>query len=79
MRNVRKLLRESRANILFIQETKSQTWSDKRLDPNWDSRNHGWLAVNSNGNAGGLLISWDKQFISISQVECSQQWLWCKG
>lgn len=29
--------------------------------------------------AGGLLISWDKQFISISKFDSSQRWLWCKG
>lgn len=79
VKNVKRLLRDSRANILILQETKCHDWSDRVVDSFWDSSSHGWIAVNSLGTAGGLLISWDKQYISFSEVQRSHHWLWCKG
>lgn len=76
--NVKRLLRDSRANILIFQETKCQDWSDRVLNSIWDSSNHGWITVNSVGAAGGLLLSWDKQFIHFLEVNRSQHWIWCK-
>lgn len=55
--NIRRLLRESKANVMFLQETKCQQWTDLSLNPIWDSTNHGWIAINSRGAAGGILIS----------------------
>lgn len=78
-RNLRKLVRETKASILLCQETKNQRWSDSLLEEIWDSTNHGWLVVNSEGASGGLLISWDKQIVSLSLVQSSHSWLWCKA
>lgn len=79
IRNIRKLVRETKATILLLQETKCQNWSDRSLEAIWDSTNHGWLVVNSEGAAGGLLISWDKQIVTLFIVQSSHSWLWCKG
>lgn len=69
--NVKKLLRDSRANILILQETKCHDWSDRVIDSIWDSSKYGWIVVNSIGAAGGLLLSCDNQFIHFSEVQRS--------
>lgn len=57
-RNVSRAIRESKANVICIQETKNSGWSDSLMNSIWDSENHDWIVVNSIGNAGGLLVSW---------------------
>lgn len=79
IKNVRKLLKESKANILFIQETKRGDWSDRGIDELWNFADHGWVVVNSIGAARGLLVSWDKQMFKLLVVESSKRWIWCKG
>lgn len=76
--NVRKLVTESKSNILFFQETRCSVWSNQLMDSIWDSNLYDWEAVNSRGNSGGLLISWKKQVFNIVHVEKSHHWLWCK-
>lgn len=49
------------------------------IDNFWDSHNHDWWARDSIGAARGLLISWDKHLLSLTKVESSDHWLWCKG
>lgn len=73
------MIRDSKANILFLQETKCEEWSHDMLEKLWDSDIHDWQAVDSIGASGGLLISWNKQLFNLSPVESSQYWLWCKG
>lgn len=77
--NVRRLLKQFRANVPFLQETKCQLWTDLMLNSIWDSTNHGWISIDSQGSAGILLISWDKQLMNIVKFDGSPQWLWCKG
>lgn len=79
IKNIKKLIRDSKTNILFLQETKCYDWSNSLIDRIWDSINHDWIAVDSIGAAGGLLISWDKQILTLSKVDNTQHWLWCKG
>lgn len=47
--NIRKLSKESKANILMLQETKCSSWSDHFMNSIWDSNLYGWQVVNSNG------------------------------
>lgn len=77
--NIRRLIMESRANVLFLQETKSQNWSNLVLNSIWDSSNHDWISIDSRGAAGGLLISWDKNALQIIKVDGTPHWLWGKG
>lgn len=77
--NIRKLVSQSKANILFLQETKCSSWSDLLMNSIWDSNIYEWEVVNSTGNSGGLLIFWKKSLLTVEQVTCSSCWIWCKG
>lgn len=78
-KNIRTLIKESRTNILLLQETKCGIWSTELIDSIWDSNLSSWLSVNSIGNSGGLLVSWSKQIADFGIVQDSPFWLWCKG
>ena len=77
--NVRKLIRESRANILLLQETKCSSWNDIWSDGFWQGNNNRYEVSEARGLSGGLISSWltvDFQFSSVSK---SRFWIWLRG
>lgn len=78
-KNLKKLILESKADVVIIQETKCSTWSDQITDTIWDSNHISWEAVNSTGSSGGLLCIWNKKVVNFSITKSSMFWMWCKG
>lgn len=76
---MQKMIRESKTNVLLIQETKCSSWSDLMMDSIWDSNQFDWEVVNANRTAGGLLFSWNKHDFNFTVVERSSNSIWCKG
>lgn len=77
--NVRHLIKETNTNVLLIQESKCQDWSNNHLSFIWDSSFHSWIAVNAVGFSGGMLMSWDSGLLSLSEKFRSHHILWCRG
>lgn len=77
--NVRRLVNESKANVVLLQESKCLLWYNVELDKILDSNMHGWLAVNSTGLSGGLLTLWNKVDFKFSCMGNSPNWLWSEG
>lgn len=76
--NLRSLVRESSANILLLQESKFQEWSDQMMHNVWDSKFYSWFAVISDGASGGLVTAWKNQEFSVIKKGESFHWLWCE-
>lgn len=77
--NAKKLQKESKSSVLLLQETKFSDWSDSEVDSLWSSNNVKWLAMNSSGSAGSLLLSWCSQALSFVFQKSSNHWIWAKG
>jgi exonuclease III len=58
---VRNLLRQWKADLVCLQETKLQSMSRSLIRSLWGGHHVDWLFVGSNGASGGLLILWDKR------------------
>jgi hypothetical protein len=60
----RRLLENSKPNIIFLQETLSEAQKSRdflfRFKPDWFS-----VAVSSINNSGGLLVAWDPNFFDL--------------
>lgn len=78
-RNIRNLVRETRANLVFLQESKCQSWSAEDLDKILDLKAFDCLAVNSTGLSGGLVTIWLKADLSLSFKGSSSNWFWSEG
>lgn len=56
-RNVNRVIKETKANVILLQESKCQDGKDLELGHIWNYRNYGWSAKNSIGASGGLITS----------------------
>lgn len=78
-RNLQKLIRESKASFLFLQETKCKSWSNEVTYQIWNSHNYYWLVVNLAGASGGLVLSLSKTKGCMQFIDSRNNWLLCKG
>lgn len=75
-RNIKDLVMANKANLVCIQETKNQGWSDALMNSVWDIDTHGWEAQNAEGFSGGLITSWDNLICRhVSSVK-NRNWIW---
>jgi hypothetical protein len=58
---VRHLLKQWKADLVCLQETKLQSLSRSLIGSLWGGHHVDWLFVGSNGASGGILLLWDKR------------------
>lgn len=75
-RNCRDLVGKSRANIVCLQETKSEDWI---ASPGKSFLNEGKFSMHyqpSKGNSGGLAVFWENNLFKCVALAQARQWLW---
>ncbi|XP_028077223.1 uncharacterized protein LOC114279208 [Camellia sinensis] len=65
---IRKLIYERNVDIVLLQETKQASITENVVRALWGKRNMEFMAVGSEGTAGGLLCIWDPDFFQL--VDC---------
>lgn len=56
---VKRVIRQSRASLVLIQETKITSLDDDLVRQTTGSRFFNWLGLNAVGSSGGILLLWD--------------------
>lgn len=59
---VEDVIRRNKVHLAMIQESKISCISDGIAKELWGSRSVKWLAVDSVGSAGGIILLWDARF-----------------
>ncbi|XP_028052793.1 uncharacterized protein LOC114257220 [Camellia sinensis] len=65
---IRKLIYERKVDMVLLQETKQASITENVVRALWGKRNMEFMAVGSEGTAGGLLCIWDPDFFQL--VDC---------
>ena len=60
---MKNLLKQWKADVIFLQETKLEHVTRGSLSSLWGSQFVDWLFVGSIGASGGILLMWDKRFM----------------
>ncbi|GKV27934.1 hypothetical protein SLEP1_g37047 [Rubroshorea leprosula] len=60
-KEVKKLVKEERPDLLFLQETKLERMDVGTCSQLWNSDEFDWVAKDSSGASGGLLCIWDRR------------------
>jgi len=60
---VKNLLKQWKADVICLQETKLKHVTRGSLSSLWGSQFVDWLFVGSIGASGGILLMWDKRFM----------------
>lgn len=76
-RNLRNLLRMGLPWVLIIQKTKCETLSERIKDSIWDDT-HDWIFASSQGQSGGLNVSWDKRNLKMKDSIVKANWIWIR-
>ena len=66
---IRGRLREWKANIVCLQETKMELISREVVGNVWGCRHADWLYLGSKGASGGILLMWDRRVME-KMEEC---------
>ena len=75
---IKTFIRNKKADLLCIQETKIQPMSKGVVRSLGSGRFLDWRALDADGAAGGLLICWDKRSLEIVDWEEGQYSLSCR-
>ena len=73
--SLRKLISSHDPKFIFIQETKIETFNSKNINSIWKDSNVEWLFSPSNGNSGGLLTLWKKDFFVMESHKIEKNWI----
>lgn len=60
------LVRKHKVQVLLIQESKLSSMSDSIARELWGSRFTKWVAVDSVGHAGGIIMLWDARRVQVT-------------
>jgi len=86
---IKSLLMKWRADIVCLQETKIEDWSQQLVNSLWGNRWASWAELQANGTRGGIIILWDKRFrksvniepgtysVSVILESIQEQFRWC--
>lgn len=77
--NVKKLLMETKANVLLLQETKCSDWDAIWTDGFWRGEDNKWEDSQAEGQSGGLLSSWLSADFQAVTVHKDRFWIWLRG
>ncbi|XP_028062821.1 uncharacterized protein LOC114266128 [Camellia sinensis] len=69
---IRKLIYERKVDIVFLQETKQASITENVVRALWGKKNMEFMALGSEGTAGGLLCIWDPDFFQLEDC-CSNR------
>ncbi|KAG6651554.1 hypothetical protein CIPAW_06G120200 [Carya illinoinensis] len=61
--HIKNLLRDLRADIVCLQETKLKSASRNLVRSVWGCPYVDWVYLASNGASGGILVMWDKRVV----------------
>lgn len=75
-RSVRELMDLHKVNIMCIQETKIECWSDRISSKVWDEDLYSWIGQGSIGQSGGLVSIWDQSFFKCISFAQDHSWIW---
>ena len=75
---IKTFIRNQRADVICIQETKIQAMSDYIARSIGSGRFIEWKAVNAEGASGGILVCWDKRALEVLDWEEGQFTLSCR-
>lgn len=78
-RNCRRLIKESQAQIILLQETKCTNPKKEFIVQFWESLNFSWIAENAIGQSGGLMSAWEKSLFSEIESFQSKHWIWLRA
>jgi exonuclease III len=70
---IRGLLKEWKADIVCLIETKMEFISREVVRSIWGGQHVGWVYMGSNGASGGLLLMWDRRVVE-KMEECMGQY-----
>ncbi|KAL4271536.1 hypothetical protein GQ457_13G018540 [Hibiscus cannabinus] len=76
---VRKIIRDQRAEILLLQETKKDAFSDLEISKLWVDDQFDFRFSGAVGRSGGLLVIWDKSKFVVDLVQTESNFLLLKG
>ncbi|KAL4376004.1 hypothetical protein GQ457_02G034210 [Hibiscus cannabinus] len=76
---VMKLIRDQRAEILLLQETKKEAFSDLEISKLWVDDQFDFRFSRAVGRSGGLLVIWDKSKFVVDLVQTESNFLLLKG
>ena len=75
---IKTFIRNQRADVICIQETKIQAMSDYIARSIGSGRFIEWKVVNAEGASGGILVCWDKRALEVLDWEEGQFTLSCR-
>lgn len=73
--NLRKLVLSHKPNIIFIQETKMESITNKTLKSIWNDDQSAHSFSPSLGSSGGILSLWEKNFFVMEHCQTSRNWI----
>lgn len=62
-RRVRNLLKQWKANVIYLQETKLEYISSSVVSSLWGYQHVDWRCFDSRGASGGILLMWDRRVV----------------
>ncbi|KAG6629833.1 hypothetical protein CIPAW_14G112600 [Carya illinoinensis] len=74
---IRNLLREWKADIVCLQETKLKMISRRIVRSLWSGVHVGWVFQASNGASGGILLMWDRRVVEMTEEFVGQYVVAC--
>lgn len=72
---IRNLIRKHEPFFVFIQESKTETCSQKIINSIWNIPTIGWCASPSLGLSGGILSMWNNSHFKIEVYKIHQRWI----
>lgn len=61
------LLRLWKPHILCLQETHVSNWQRHQVKQFWGGNNFDWVALDSNGNSGGIIVVWNTNKVVVTE------------
>lgn len=86
---IKSLLMKWKADIVCLQETKIEEWSQQLVGSLWGNRWASWADLQANGTRGGVIILWDRRLwksiniqqgiysVSVILESLQEQFRWC--
>ena len=75
---VRNLIKNWRADIVYLQETKLELITRGIICSLWGGQHVDWVYLGSMGASGGVLVMWDKRVVEIMEEAVGQFSVSCR-
>ncbi|XP_058752845.1 uncharacterized protein LOC131626046 [Vicia villosa] len=64
-KRISKIIREGRADVFLIQESKLETVSPSLINSIWSCDSVGWSSIDSEGRSGGIITLWNTNTVEV--------------